>query len=60
MVTVEFLDWRGKVDFHHGEVTREMKDGFYILSCGEEHYIANSRVMGIYHDKQEESNNDGS
>ena len=58
MVTVEFVDWRGKVDSHYGEVTRELKDGFYILSCGEEHYIANSRVMGIYHDEPEDMNND--
>ena len=54
MVTVEFVDWRGIVDFHYCGVTRELKDGFYILSCGEEHYIANSRVMGIYHDEPEE------
>ena len=58
MVTVEFVDWRGKLDFHYGEVTRELKDGFYILSCGEEHYIANSRVMGIYHDEPEDMSND--
>ena len=60
MVTVEFVDWRGKVDSHSGEVTRETKDGFYILSFGEECYIAHSRVLGIWHDKQEESNKDGS
>ena len=53
MVTVEFMDWRGKVDFHHGEVTRKDNNGFYILSFGEEYYIANSRVLGIWHDKQE-------
>ena len=57
MVTVEFLDWRGKVDSHYGEVTRELKDGFYILSFGEEYYIANSRVMGIYHDESEDMSN---
>ena len=58
MVTVEFVDWRGKLDFHYVEVTRELKDGFYILSCVEEHYIANSRFMGIYHDEPEDMSND--
>ena len=60
MITVEFMDWRGKVDSHHGEVTRKGKDGFYILSFGEEYYIANSRILGLWHDKAEESDNDGS
>ena len=60
MVIVEFMDWRGKVDFLPGEVTRKGKDGFYILSFGEEYYIANSRVLGLWRDKAEESNNDGS
>ena len=57
MVTVEFVDGRGKVDFHSGEITRKLKDGFYILSFGEEHYVANSRILGIYHDKSEDAKN---
>ena len=55
MVTVELADWRGKVDFHYGKVTRETKNGFYILEKGEEYYIDNSRVVGIYHEKESEN-----
>ena len=54
MVTVEFVDWRGKVDCLRGEVTRESTNGFYILEKGEEYYVANAWVLGIW---EEESNN---
>lgn len=51
MVTVEFVDARGKVDFLYGNVTRKDNNGFYILSFGEEYYIANACVMGIWEEE---------
>ena len=48
MVTVEFLTWRGKVDWLSGQVTRETKDGIYILSSGKEYCVARSCILDIY------------
>ena len=48
MKTIEFIDSLGKFNFLYGEVTRKDEKGFYILSFGEEYYIANTCVMGIW------------